>query len=164
MKFLTLLAFLLPICVYSQIKIEDYSRKTEAEVSETRLIQSPGATSTCGNVQVTLKEQTMSGGCAGTLVLTYNYSDACGNKAQAERYVKLTDNTPPVFITAPSDVVAWDKIPGTPEVFATDNNGFKPKVELEETKTANQVIRKWTATDSCGNKSQHTQVVTVYIE
>ena len=150
---------------YSQINIEEYSRKVTVDVSELKEIPGLNVTSSCGEVTVKTKDTMMSGGCLGTLVRTYNYSDDCGATAQAEQYIHLVDNDGPVFQNVPKDItIEGTKLPKAPNVTATDNVG-DDDVIIEMTEIVdeenNQVTRQWRAVDQCGNSTLAKQVITL---
>lgn len=150
---------------FAQISVEDYSRKETADVSDLKSIPVVKATSECGDVSVKTSDTMMSGGCLGTLVRSYTFTDGCGNTAYAEQYINLKDSEAPVLHNIPKDlVVASNKIPKVANVTATDNVGDdEVKVEMTETmdEENHQLIRQWRAVDQCGNSSVARQVITI---
>jgi len=149
----------------AQISVEEYSRKASVDVSEIGSLPLVKATSECGEVTTKTSDTMMSGGCLGTLVRTYTYTDGCGNTASAEQYINLRDSESPVLHNVPKDiVVASNKIPKAVTVSATDNVGDdEVKVEMSETidEENHQIIRQWRAFDQCGNSSVARQIITI---
>jgi hypothetical protein len=146
----------------AQITIENYERELKVNVDDTDQLQAPKASSSCGELQVTRKEAIFSGGCLGNLVLTFTYTDECGNSATAEQYCLLLDTVDPVFNEKPEDlqVANESEIPDAPKVTASDNSDGKVKVVMEEQREKKALIRTWTASDQCGNIVKHTQRIT----
>ena len=147
---------------FSQITVEDYERKAKANVNNLDEIKSVSATSECGEVKVEVEDKQFSGGCIGTLVRTYKFTDDCGNEAKAEKYISLLDTEAPVFDDVPSNlaVSSAEEIPAAPELTATDNSGKPVKITMEEIEKNKKIIRKWTATDQCGNSTTEQQEIT----
>jgi hypothetical protein len=146
----------------AQITVAQYDIKLTADVDDLESIPAVTATSECGDVNVSLDEKTFSGGCLGTLVYTYTFTDDCGNEATAQQFITLTDTTPPVFVDfAPTLTAASaDEIPAAVEPTATDNSGKPVKVTLKEEQKRKKLIRIWTAEDQCGNTTVQEQEVT----
>ncbi|MBK7343141.1 MAG: hypothetical protein IPJ06_08630 [Saprospiraceae bacterium] len=107
--------------------------------------------------------------CGYLIYRTWTATDDCGNKATATQVVTVTDNQPPVIIGVPADITAdCDQLPVPPNnVKATDDCDPNPKLTYSEEVPQGgcfgsyTMIRKWTATDKCGNVSTKTQKVTV---
>jgi len=97
-------------------------------------------------------------------------TDACGNKSSFTVYVVLIDKKAPTIGNVPNDLTlnCNDAIPIPPtKINVSDNCDANPKLVYSETKeNANcpnnyKLIRKWVATDSCGNASFKTQTITI---
>jgi hypothetical protein len=146
----------------AQIQVSPFEVKGESDVSHWQEIKAPEATSNCGEIKISMSHQLMSGGCAGTMVLTFSYSDDCRHTAQAQQYIRLTDMTPPAFVDPPQNrEISSLVIPMAPQVEAIDNNGLDVAIETREMRGPDRIIRTWIATDSCGNQSIHEQVLTM---
>lgn len=147
-----------------EITIPDYERKVRASVGQEMDIEAPEATTNakCEPITVEYKDLVASGGCAGTVIRTYTYTNACGETATAEIYIIRTDDTGPVFDNLPGDVRCFKAdIPEVPNVTATDANGQPTKVTFEVRERSGYIVRMWTATDTCGNETKGMQRVTV---
>jgi gliding motility-associated-like protein len=116
------------------------------------------------------------GACASNyqLIRKWVAVDACGNASDTLRQViTVRDMTPPVFSNpAPGNItVDCDKVPAGQPLTATDNctPGTITVVPVDVRKSLSgsrcadnyQIIRTWTATDLCGNKTVLTQTITV---
>ena len=146
----------------SQITIDDFERQPQVNIDQLEQFAPITAKSTCGEVQVDIKEQMFSGGCLGNLVRTYVFTDECGNKERAEQYLVLQDDQSPVFLNAPKDIVAYaNAIPEQAEIEVIDNSEGKIEVVFSEEIEENQVLRTWTATDQCGNQALASQVISI---
>jgi len=162
MKQAVLLCFLsssvLPMS--AQINIADYTKKISCEVDAIDMLEAPEAVSTCGAVTITIDDQLFSGGCLGTLVRNYSYTDRCGNKATADRYILLADNDAPVLIGIPSDITinpVTQPVPPAVRVSASDNSGQLIEVTMTEARDEVAITRIWIAEDPCGNKAEARQ-------
>ncbi|MDO4881493.1 MAG: gliding motility-associated C-terminal domain-containing protein, partial [Capnocytophaga sp.] len=123
------------------------------------------------NPKITYKDQIIDKKCENqyTIQRTFTLSDECNQPLTYTQYIKIEDNTPPTFVgTLPKDTsVSSNQIPEQAEVTAIDscNGGVTIQKLREEIKDANQniikVIYKWIASDVCGNKSTHTQVISI---
>ncbi|WP_233259742.1 gliding motility-associated C-terminal domain-containing protein [Chitinophaga sp. S165] len=116
------------------------------------------------------------GACASNyqLIRKWVAVDACGNASDTLRQViTVRDMTPPVFNNpAPTNItVDCDKVPAGQPLTANDNctPGVITVIPVDVRKNLSgsrcadnyQIIRTWTATDLCGNKTVLTQTITV---
>ena len=166
-KILSLIALFvaLGVQVNAQITIEDYPREVRCPVEELPLVHAIKATSTSGDVYVRTEDQIFSGGCMGTLVRTFYYTDDAGNTATAEQYIFLSDDRPPVLIGVPQDIsVSQDAVPPPANVDNRDNSGAFYVVYFAEKKEDNKIIRTWSCEDQCGNMATARQVITLISE
>ncbi len=99
-------------------------------------------------------------------VYTWVATDACGNSSSVTFSVDIMDDVPPVIVGVPKDAtIVCQPLPPVPPVNAID--AAQP-VTIVYTQTINpgngqgefDVIRKWVATDACGNTSEATQKIT----
>lgn len=160
MKFpvLLLTGFLCSVHLSAQITVSPYPREISCQVDATGELEAPAASSACGEVSVEVKEEIFSGGCLGTLVRTYLYSDGCGQKATAEQYVRLLDNLEPQFFGIPDDMEASaEALPAVVTPAAWDNSGQPVEPVLRETREGNTLVRTWTVSDPCGNTATAVQ-------
>jgi hypothetical protein len=148
---------------FGQITIKDYPKQFPCEVDATDQIEFPSATSSCGVVTTKFNEEVFSGGCLGTVVRTIYYTDACGNKAEAQQYITLTDNLEPTLYGVPKsiEITASQAIPNPVMVSSRDNSGQNFEVIFNETQEGNVITRKWTCTDACGNTAEGVQTITI---
>ena len=66
------------------------------------------ATDNCGEVTITVEEETTPGACAGDYVITRTFTatDDCGNATSATQTITIVDTTAPAFVFIPSDYTA----------------------------------------------------------
>ena len=130
----------------------------------------PRATDPCGgDVLVTLSEKRKDSKCAGNyeLVRTWTARNADGKSTTARQTITVSDDTAPVFTKVPSDLElnCGAAVP-TDVAEATDDCSLQVRVKVDEKRESGQcgadsrVVRTFTATDDCGNKSTATQVIT----
>ena len=126
------------------------------------------AADNCSIATVVFDEQRVDGSCANNYELfrTWTATDACGNETSYTQIIDVQDTTGPVFVeTLPEDTYAnCDGIPVAPTLTAIDNCGAATvtytETEVEgDCSNRYSLIRKWTATDECGNQTTHTQTV-----
>lgn len=153
---------LMAIAVNAQITVGEYPMKLRADVDELSSISAPIASSSCGEVVVTIDDQLFSGGCLGTLARTYTFTDGCGNVERAQQFINLEDYTPPVFDNLSESLsVVENAVPETSVVTASDNSNQPVQISVNETREGNVITRIYTATDQCGNTSIGTQTISV---
>jgi len=146
----------------AQIELASYPKQFSCDIDGIEHIEAPEARSSCGAVQMEFADQRFSGGCLGTLVRTYTYSDSCGNTATAEMYILLTDNDPPTLFGVPGDMEMHSgRRPPMALVSARDNSGELIEVISDEKTEGEWIIRTWSATDPCGNRTNATQRIRV---
>lgn len=105
-----------------------------------------------------------------TITHTWEAEDHDGNKAKGVMTILVSDTEPPVFSEYPAPVitVSCDAVPEVPVINATDNCDDGITVNYKEEKFTPeghvyyyQVLRTWTAEDSCGNQEEYSQLITV---
>ncbi|MBI1266718.1 MAG: hypothetical protein GC193_04705 [Cryomorphaceae bacterium] len=120
-----------------------------------------------GQTSLSVVDTQIGTGCSYIISRTYNALDACGNGASLTQLIYVQDNTAPVFIGVPDNVVIGcnDPIPGVAQVGALDNCSGAPQVNFfqfsEENGCSQIITRVWTATDACGNQATATRTITV---
>ncbi len=125
----------------------------------------------CDTAAVIVENQTIrEGACAGTyeVVRTFTATDNCGNSATASQVVSVFDATKPVFANVPVNVsVSCNEALPTAEPSVSDNCDTDVDIVLDEARQEGscpqtyRLLRRWTATDHCGNVATASQVVTV---
>ena len=129
------------------------------------------ATDNCGVVNVDFSETTEPGGCENQYVVVRRWvaTDLCGNASEHWQYITVHDDEAPVLLTQPIDlqVDCSDEVPDAPVGLATDNCGvvfvdFSEDIQPGGCQNQYVVVRRWTATDLCGNTAEHWQYITVY--
>ena len=132
----------------------------------------PTATDNCDNdLTMTAASSITQLPCGYLIQRSWTATDDCGNKATATQTVTVVDTKGPQILGVPADMtVACDQVPVPPStVSATDDCDQSPKLTYSE-ETPQQgscagsyvLIRKWSATDKCGNVTTKTQKVTVF--
>lgn len=155
---LVLTSLVIPLS--AQITVSDYAKKINCAADAIDMLEAPKASSSCGPVTTAIDDQIFSGGCLGTLVRNYTFTDQCGNKAAADQYILLTDNDAPVLIGIPADITinpVTQPVPPAAKVSASDNSAQVIEVTLTETRNDMVITRIWTAEDPCGNKAEASQ-------
>ncbi|SFJ69121.1 gliding motility-associated C-terminal domain-containing protein [Myroides guanonis] len=108
-------------------------------------------------------------GNAGSVKVIFKATDACGNEITTTATFTVVDTEAPKFVgTLPvaKMTVSCDVVPATPILVATDNCG-EAVISFTEKKVGGlcansyDLVRVWTATDSCGNVTSFTQTITV---
>src|SRR6185295_11077865 len=104
-----------------------------------------------------------------TMTRTWTSTDNAGKTTSQSQVITVQDTTAPVLSDAPANVtVECDNVPAAVTLTATDNCDSNVTVNRTETRANGScpnnytLTRTWTATDSCGNQSTKTQVVTVH--
>jgi methionine-rich copper-binding protein CopC len=131
------------------------------------------ATDNCDVAFVDYAETSNPGNCPNSVTIyrTWTAYDLCGNTSIWEQEIIVLDTIAPVFVVTPVDRTyeCLDDVQGAPDqgTIATDNCGvvFVDFLETRDNDSChNQVIiiRRWEATDLCGNKNTHWQTITVY--
>ena len=102
-----------------------------------------------------------------SLAVTHSASDECGNASQLSQTITVVDTTPPSFVSVPADgtISCEDDIPFEMAV-ATDacsavNVSVSDNLELEVNPGEHLFTRTFTATDTQGNSSTATQLISI---
>jgi gliding motility-associated-like protein len=133
----------------------------------------PSASDNCSpNVDMVYDgELRANGACPDTYTLTRRWTavDICGNTVSTTQVITVRDLAPPAFTLVPANItVNCDAVPpaGAPE--ASDNCDSEVSIAYNgETRTNGacpdtySLVRRWTATDNCGNSVSTQQVITV---
>jgi gliding motility-associated-like protein len=124
----------------------------------------------CGAITVEGVDAETQGNCDNSfsIVRTWTFFDVCGNSSSVAQTINVIDYIAPTFNQViPENITAsCDNIPKAIALTATDNCG-NATVTINETIiqgscTSNyQIIRTWTATDSCNNITSVTQNIAV---
>ena len=128
------------------------------------------ATDNCGVVTVVSQDQMVLGTCNNSYAIVRSWiaTDDCGNSVSHVQNITVQDTTSPVFtFNVPSELTIenGEAIP-TYTVTAIDNCGVATISYEEETIQGScsgnyEIVRYWTATDSCGNAEMISQVITI---
>eukprot|EP01094_Clydonella_sp_ATCC50884_P027982 TRINITY_DN8273_c0_g1_i1.p1 TRINITY_DN8273_c0_g1~~TRINITY_DN8273_c0_g1_i1.p1 ORF type:complete len:3501 (+),score=396.51 TRINITY_DN8273_c0_g1_i1:95-10504(+) len=136
------------------------------------------ATDVCSgplNVNVLESGERVAGDMCGAeafVVRTYSSADDCGLTASGRQTVTLRDTAPPVLPVAalssfalecnvdavpppPTGLVAQDACEGTIPLTVSET------VRLQGCGDARTVVRRWSATDGCGNTATHLQTISI---
>jgi hypothetical protein len=161
---LSVLLVLSCLCIYSnaQIKVQSYQHEISCDIDALADLPTISATSPSGKVSINYSENIYSGGCLGTLVRTFSYTDPAGGTAEAQQIVHITDRVPPKLLgEAPNITTTVDMVPEPAQFAAVDNSGEQFDVIYKEVKQDKRITRLWTCTDSCGNVARKTQTITL---
>src|SRR5207248_6795559 len=119
------------------------------------------ATDTCGSVSIGYSDVTTNG-CGNTygIVRTWTATDSCGNSASCNQHIVVIDTTAP-SITCPADLTLQ-----CPAVTTTNAIGVATATDTRNSVSVGYsdvttngcgntygIVRTWTATDSCDQKS-----------
>ena len=139
------------------------------ECSDDMPMEDATASDSCGEVTVTVEDETTPGDALGsyTIVRTFTATDDAGNSTFATQTITVQDTTAPEFTSVPSDytVECSDDMP-MEDATASDNCGTVIITEVSEINEGDAlgnytIIRTFTATDDAGNSSTASQTITV---
>ncbi|MFK8009738.1 MAG: Ig-like domain-containing protein [Saprospiraceae bacterium] len=119
----------------------------------------------CSDTTIISLDEVVSTGCPYTITRTWTATDACNNDTIAIQVITVVDTEDPVLANVPENVtVECDAIPSVANVTVSDNCTPNLDIEFTETRTYGCpyfIARVWTATDSCGNETTVSQLITV---
>lgn len=113
-------------------------------------------------------EDCVTSGYHSRILLTWTVTDPCGNSAKKSMILVYEDTYAPELFLVPDHLSLYctDHVPAAPMVDVKDN--FDDDVELifsEEsiiTPLGLRIIRRWTATDDCGNTTVEEQYIDIF--
>ncbi len=120
-----------------------------------------------GLVPVSLAATTEVFECGFLFTRTWIATDACGNESSFTQTVIAEDNTAPVLVGTPEDLIisCSDNLPPVPAVSAEDVCGGNLPVDFQEefigVSLCPSVERTWCAVDCAGNQTCYVQVITL---
>jgi len=122
----------------------------------------PTATDNCDeSIQPVYTETGAGSACDSTITRTWTFTDASGNSDFVTQTIHIKDNTAPVLVgtAANANISCAKDIPAIANITATDNCDQHIAVQYSQTTSDSTavnkytLIRKWWATDACGNTS-----------
>ncbi len=135
---------------------EDTTVECDADV----VFGTPTAEDNCGGpVTITFEDEVTGSGCDVTTTRTWTATDECGNTSTASQSISAIDNEPPVFTYVPPTPDIDCMVPpfDWEDPIAEDNCGTVTLTYVEEAPNGSicdegaAYVRKYTATDECGN-------------
>ncbi len=128
----------------------------------------PLATDGCSALSLDYSDGSLDGNCPASFIRTWTATDACGQVTSCFQRITVIDNQPPV-ISCPSDIAiscAYSNTGPTITGFATAVDGclnvnvtYTDEPEFGDCEK--YFVRKWTASDNCGNTSTCEQKITI---
>jgi hypothetical protein len=103
--------------------------------------------------------------CGSVIVRNYTATDGCGNSSSAQQIIIFEDTAPPVFISAPENIIAaCGADSGNNSLPVVEDNCSEVVITFEDQAVEGQgctgsLIRHWVATDACGNASTYDQEI-----
>lgn len=134
---------------------------------EAYILEDAIATDDCSEVTVTVTNGEGSA-CIGGLVRVFTATDGCGNTATAQQIITIDDQTPPVAVNAPEEMLFFncdDFLEVTADYVQFEDACSNVSVLFEEffipsdCPGSYSIFYSWTATDDCGNLTQETMEV-----
>ena len=125
------------------------------------------AVDNCGDVTVTVSEETVMGDCEGDFVVTRTFTavDACGNTSVAVQTVTVEDTTAPALTVGADATIECDEEIPAEEFTVSDLSEVDVDVTEEiiagDCPQAMTIVRTYTATDACGNSTSLTQTIEI---
>ncbi|MBK8602233.1 MAG: hypothetical protein IPN87_03715 [Saprospiraceae bacterium] len=136
---------------------------------DTISLGSPTIVSSCGDVTITYADSELTDGCSlltGAKVRTFTIVDENQNIVTCTQTITVQDTIGPVFDgVLPGDItVECDDVPIAETLTATDNCSgaivtFSEQSVEGDCTGSLTIIRTWTATDGCGNSTEHVQMI-----
>ena len=126
-----------------------------------------------GSIDITVADTNNGGrGCKGDpyiVTRTFTLTDCGGLTTNLVQKITAEDTTPPVFVeTLPINILVEcaNEIPEAATLTATDNCSTADvayqEIKVNGSCSGNyELHRTWIATDSCGNETAHTQIITI---
>lgn len=106
--------------------------------------------------------------CPETLTRTYRVTDSCSNWVDVTHDIVIYDSIAPVMDPAPASatVSCYANVPPMVDLNWTDNclgAGIAIGVEVSSGTTCPEILtRTWTISDTCGNTTTETQIITIH--
>lgn len=134
-------------------------------------IATPTATDACDpSPVITFQSDTINQVCPGEYQLrrTWTARDQCGNESTHTQLITISDTDAPQISADPDDIsVSCEAIPVPPVLIALDLCDPSPALIFTQDSIPGscpgsyQLVRRWTATDWCGNTTSVTQLILV---
>lgn len=154
-----------------KIKIKSFNESISLSCDNLSANSDVSFTTKCkeGELEVKREDISISGGCIGKVKRTFTVTDACGNEAKFEQTIELKDETPPIFEMVPPEVTFSNRIdyrdsPLTKFPPVKDNCSVE--IQKEESIINDSfengimtLTKLYIATDGCGNKTEHQQLI-----
>ncbi|NUQ23104.1 MAG: HYR domain-containing protein [Saprospiraceae bacterium] len=107
--------------------------------------------------------------CNGQITRIWTARDTCGNDTSCVQLITIADLAPPTIMCPPAMQLSCNDstLPAsTGTATATDNCDSTPAISFSDVSSGQipcnaQIIRTWTATDSCGNDATCMQLITI---
>jgi hypothetical protein len=130
------------------------------------VIPSPEVTDACSQIaSLDFTETEIPTDCGSILSRIYTATDGCGNTSTGQQIIVLEDTTPPVFISAPDNVVsACGAISEDGPLPVVQDDCSEVTISFEDEAAEGQgcsglLVRHWIATDACGNVATFDQEI-----
>ncbi len=124
------------------------------------------ATDNCdSDVQVNLVETTTATACGQEILRIWTATDDCGNSVSTSQLLSITDGEAPTAIEPVDLEVNCDELPVAVTPAFADNCDDDLTIQFTEIATpvacGKNLLRTWTATDNCGNRTAVDQIIHV---
>ena len=129
------------------------------------------ASDACGEVELSFEDVTSAGSCAGnySVTRTWTAADACGNTSSASQTINVQDVTAPIIVNALPDQFIQcedEAVYNVPSFSDACDNSLDVSYEVDTIilDRGSRIVRRFTATDDCGNSVTDESEITIAIE